>query len=183
MAGGFVLIPDACIDELSGWAGDLQSIMKDVVENNMYRNDAVKVHNVAMQYVISKGDFSRFPKSDLFTDYDAVNLYYMLYYGNSKYKTITGRIREYYSKGYLQRISLFLHNVYLASEDNMYDCLYKDAIPYTVLEFVNTKHIKVKWPLYNATATAVTNITPIESEVVAKVYSEKVMELYYKEKE
>jgi hypothetical protein len=182
MGAATTLMPDTIIDELAGWAGDLQSIMRDVIVNNKERDNTIEVRRVAMKYVISNGDFSKFPLSDLYTDYDAVNLYYKVYYGQSKNNTITEKVRKYYSIDYTNRFRSYLYNTYITDESKFYDYLYDDAYPYMLLKFQILGIGLNTWPLYNNPDAPVTYITSVETDVVAKVYAEKVMELYYKEK-
>jgi len=72
----FQFIPEGVLNNLAGWAGDLQQLMKEDVFKNMSTNDLNDynaVYNATKSFLGNQD--SHFPLSDLYADVDAVNLY------------------------------------------------------------------------------------------------------------
>lgn len=80
-------------DDLSGWAGDLQTAVIDLQRNTNDSNDLKILQKEAKKII---GGNSSFSTSDLLADIDAVNIANMIR-GNSKLH-LSDAIEKYYSK-------------------------------------------------------------------------------------
>ena len=110
------------IDALCGWAGDLQTCMFDarlaVGDDASYEEYKIAMEDLvaceAKEKVYKKypgletlkeiGEDIHFPKDDMYTDVDAVNIYKII---REDYD-VSGAFRRYFKNDYKKRFSIFL---------------------------------------------------------------------------
>ncbi len=122
----FGVMPEYHIDNLSGWAGDLQTLINDtyceIGENCSYDEFYNTFYNL-----IGKKSFSM---PDMYADIDAYNIYKLLF----DY-SIEDALQIYYQRGYNKRFSEFT---------NYWS---KDMITELVSIYTNNDYIIIQWPL------------------------------------
>ena len=132
--------PDYIINNLSGWAGDIQTLMNDTIVKirNEHGNDYYVPTYSEFYHTFSAllGDKNySFSSDDIFADVDAYNIYREL---TNKYKDedMILAFTSYYSKGYKKRFTIFT--------EKMSDTLFKNTVyTYTQEKFLGLK----KWSL------------------------------------
>lgn len=132
--------PDYIINNLSGWAGDIQTLMNDTIVkirnehgNNYYVPTYSEFYHT-FSALLGDKNYS-FSSDDIFADVDAYNIYKEL---TNKYKDedMILAFTSYYSKGYKKRFTIFT--------EKMSDTLFKNTVyTYTQEKFLGLK----KWPL------------------------------------
>ena len=124
------------IDNLAGWAGDLQKTMNQAEKLLILRDDYTNydVFKETMTGLLggNEGE-SEFSLEDLYADVDAVNLYNMIINGYS----IEGAVRVYYYSEYLKRFTIFIDNKDRKSFS-------KNVSVYTSNDYCDFFH----WPLF-----------------------------------
>ena len=133
--------PESIFDDLSGWAGDLQTLMNNTME--VIRKEQELKGNTNFDNYIPTYDefyhtFSRllgdknysFSSDDIFADIDAYNIAKEL-----ENKDIKSAFTSYYSKGYKKRFTNFLEN----SNEN--------ELKKRVYLYTKETYFGVKWPL------------------------------------
>lgn len=113
LGDGFELgiMPEYHLNNLSGWAGDLQTAMNDAMEiadnSDDYDEFKTTMRNLigydAAVNDIYAGESHTFDIDDVYADTDAYNLYKILKAG----KTMEEALDSYYKTGYLKRYSKF----------------------------------------------------------------------------
>ncbi len=104
-AGIKLLAGENNIDNLAGWAGDLQTLVKDVLKDTNKSNDYKKLYSSAIN--LMGNSTSSFSMTDLLADVDAVNINKLL--GSS---SINSAIRNYYTYGSTdKRYTTFVQNI------------------------------------------------------------------------
>ena len=126
---GYQLMPEKILDQLSGWAGDLQTYVVEIQKKDSekkYKNFKVLFEQY---FLLTNTSFSSY---DLYADVDAYNLYNL-----EKKQTISKAFKSYYSKGYKKRYTSF---TYKMSEKRIKNRVY---------QFTKTKYLgRIPWPLY-----------------------------------
>ncbi len=137
----FGLMPEYHLDNLSGWAGDLQTAMNDAMVITNKSND-YNVFKEAMSNLIGydakvndvySGYSHTFDMDDVYADTDAYNVYKLLNNG----KTMEAALDNYYKGGYKKRYTEFTNNW---SEAKVKDTTYI----YTKNKYMGV----IRWPLF-----------------------------------
>ncbi len=98
------LVGEKNINNLAGWAGDLQTFVIDVQNQTNNSNSYANVYESASRLI---GDSSTsFSMGDLLADTDAYNIYNQL-----ETSTFCGALRNYYSSGYRTRYTDFTNGM------------------------------------------------------------------------
>ena len=95
-------VGESNIDNLCGWAGDLQTLTLDVIRLTPNSIDGDLIYNTAL-ILLGDEDYS-FSTPDINSDTDAVNIKNIIDYNDVK-----ATFENYYSNGYLSRITTFLN--------------------------------------------------------------------------
>ena len=70
------VVGESSVDDLCGWAGDLQTLVKQVLIETNYSNDAEEIYNRAYLLLGAESETdSYFSMSDLLADTDAYNIW------------------------------------------------------------------------------------------------------------
>ena len=134
-------MPEYHLDNLSGWAGDLQTAMNDAMVITNKSND-YNVFKEAMSNLIGydakvndvySGYSHTFDMDDVYADTNAYNVYKLLNNG----KTMEAALDNYYKGGYKKRYTEFTNNW---SEAKVKDTIYI----YTKNKYMGVIH----WPLF-----------------------------------
>ncbi len=137
----FGLMPEYHINNLSGWAGDLQTAMNDamVITNksndyNVFKKVMLNLigYNAEVDDVYSNYSHT-FDMDDVYADTDAYNVYKLLKNG----KTMEEALDNYYKGGYRNRYTEFTNNW---SEAKVKDTAYI----YTKNKYMGV----IRWPLF-----------------------------------
>lgn len=137
----FGLIPEYHLNNLSGWAGDLQTAMNNAskITNNSNDYDIFKEtmrnligYDASVSDIYSEYEHS-FDIDDVFADTDAYNLYILLKSG----ETVEEALNNYYKTGYLKRYCEFTN---YWSESKIKDTTYI----YTKNKYMGL----IQWPLF-----------------------------------
>ncbi len=137
----FGFMPDAYIDDLAGWAGDLQTAMNDAITITKYNQD-YDIFKVAMINLIGYNPAvddtyiyvsHTFDLDDMYADVDAVNLFRLLKADDS-IKTV---LHGYFGSAYQKRYTSFINGV---GENRLKRQIYV----YTKNDFAFGR----KWPLF-----------------------------------
>lgn len=166
----FGLMPEAYINNLSGWAGDLQTAMNDTMFLTNMSNDytifystmkSLIGYNPNKSEIIYPSGKHSFDLDDLYSDTDAYNiLTYYIYNGI----TIKDALLEYYSTGIYSRFHKFT---------NYWE---RDTIESVTSQFTQTKFWGVvKWPLFDY------NFSPTQSDAAKNAFVDFLMEKLYEE--
>ena len=146
------LMPEKHLDNLAGWAGDLQTFVYDcafyAVNNDADFDDYFNLYLV--------DDDSRCGITDLNSDSDAINITSKIFQSNS-FKEI---LSKYYSSEFSNRFSLFLSNGLNNSQKS-------------ISVYTNKKYITVTWPIYDYKKNE-DGYVDIKSE-----YSKKASEIFW----
>lgn len=138
----FGLMLEYHLNNLSGWAGDLQTAMNDAMVITNKSND-YNVFKEAMSNLIGynaevndvySGYSHTFDMDDVYADTDAYNVYKLL----KKGKTMEAALDNYYKGGYKKRYTEFTNNW---SEAKVKDTTYI----YTKNKYMGV----IRWPLFN----------------------------------
>lgn len=122
-------MPEYHINNLSGWAGDLQTLMIDAYDELDGSNNYDVFYN-KFYSLIGKNSFSM---ADMYADTDAYNIYKMLY----DY-SLTEAFEIYFQRGYNTRFKNFTN----------YWC--EDKITSLVSIYTNNDYIIIHWPLFGS---------------------------------
>ncbi len=144
------------LNNLSGWAGDLQTLIK-YTKNNLYING--NMYDLILEGI---GHPDRtFSMDDLLADTDAYNLNVMMSDSN---KTISEVMYEYYDLNgrWKERYTIF-------SNGWSYSKIKKTAHYYTQQKFLGVK----TWPLYNGLNS---DITKDEATASSKAFADYIVE-------
>ncbi len=127
----YQIMPEPYINNLGGWAGDLQTLMNDVYDKaeNIagYENFYLEISNRFLN-----DDFS-FSKEDLYADIDALNIARKI----NQDDMFISAFRNYYKTDYLKRYTIFKKEL---SKSNFAALVYYHVEP----KFMGI----VKWPLF-----------------------------------
>jgi hypothetical protein len=119
------------IDNLCGWAGDLQSVEGKIIEN-FNKGITTDIYDQAASMIGAPTGSSRFSISDVLSDVDAVNIH------NMKYYSMAQAFYDYYSgSAPSKRFSSFNNDI--GSK--------VPAIRYTAPYIIEINKIKIQWPL------------------------------------
>ena len=122
-------MPEYHINNLSGWAGDLQTLMKDTYDRINGSKDYNEFYN-AFYNLIGEASFSM---EDMYADTDAYNIYKML-----TYYSLTDALKNYYQRDYEERFSKFTN---YWSKAKIKDC---------VSIYTDNDYIVIHWPLFGS---------------------------------
>ena len=148
------LIGEAHIDNLCGWAGDLQQLIVDDILPSINNNDNYDVvYNKTLE-LMGESD-SSFSMEDLFADTDAYNIYRSIDYSNLSETFVT-----YYSWGYNERYSKFTNNW---SKVEIYNCVRA----YTT----HISPVGITWPLFGGATT-----TSTQADAIAQAFTDFIWE-------
>lgn len=137
----FKIIPEKHINNLAGWAGDLQTAMNNAMELSENKARYVEFKSIMKNLigydkkisdVIYEDGKHSFDMVDVYADTDAYNIYKMLFVGGD----LEWSLLEYYDSGYLKRFSEFTN--------------YGDEaiINSTVFTYTLYTFFFYKWPLF-----------------------------------
>ncbi len=126
------LMPEYHIDDLGGWAGDLQTLMLDVIKEKLPDTYESNYNKFTEFMGVDRKSFSI---KDLYADVDAVNINKML---NSP-KKIGEILKEYYTNSYNIRYTSFVKNL-TGKVD-------KKEFSNRVNLYTNSKYFIFGWPL------------------------------------
>ncbi len=100
----YQLMPETYLNDLAGWAGDLQTLMNEV-DNSRERHETYDDFLLMFQDKLGKKK-TCFSMSDLYADVDAYNIANL-----NEYKTLQEAFQWYYEEGYHTRFSDFMGGV------------------------------------------------------------------------
>ena len=126
------IVTETHLDNLAGWAGDLQTLIKEVLKDTKNSNDYSTVYKSTSKLMGEVG--TTFSMSDLLADVDAVNIRELL--GSA---SIGDVFRSYYGSGYKTRYTDFVGSV--ASKVD------KKSFRGWVDDYTNDYYYVKKWPL------------------------------------
>ena len=149
-----VLIGESNLDNLCGWAGDLQTLCIQILQQVNYSNNYDIVYNKTIE-LIGHSDYS-FAMEDLFADIDAVNIHRSIYCPD-----LTQFFLTYYSLGYTTRFSEFIGTRYKQQ-------IYYMVRPYTTED---SGVPSIDWPLLEGCT-----ITTIQSDAIAQAFTDFLWE-------
>ena len=144
------------IDNLCGWAGDLQTLCIDILRHTDNSNNYETIYDATLT-LLSNQDSSvtSFSMSDLLADVDAYNLYNGI---NSDRSNFIRAFNEYYSSQYSMRFTNFTNSW---SKQRIYDCVRC----YTT----NTFFLGIDWPLLKGY-----KITSTQSDAIAQAFTDYI---------
>ncbi len=157
-----VAVGESVVDDLSGWAGDLQTLVMDMVDSVGESN----LNNYDMLYnkfSILMGSLSySFSTEDLLADLDAV--YYVTLFGNST-SNVANNLANYYN--------IYSQNRYT----NFVDGRTKNDFNVDIYFYTRDKHTllgveTVKWPLYGSYT-----ISETQAEAAADAFTDYIWNL------
>lgn len=158
-----VFVGEDVIDNLSGWAGDLQTLVIDMIDNTAEssRNNYNTLYNKFMDLM---GSYSyHFSTEDLLADLDAI--YYMKLFSNLTSGVATN-LRSLY--GY------YSHNRYVSFVDGRTKSDFSaDVYFYTQNNYTKLGIEVIKWPLYENSYT----ITDIQAQAAADAFTDYIWAL------
>ena len=147
---------EANVDNLCGWAGDLQTLCIDVLN---YTNDSENyntVYNATLTLLgTQSSNESSFSMSDLLADVDAYNIYNDM---NSSCSNFVTAFEYYYVSNYTTRFTDFTNNW---QKTQIYNCVRK----YTTNTFV----FFVDWPLLNGY-----EISDVQADAIAAAFTDYI---------
>lgn len=156
------VVGESSVDDLCGWAGDLQTLVKQVLIETNYSNDAEEIYNRAYLLLGAESETdSYFSMSDLLADTDAYNIWNIINVSNP-----VATFTSYYSTGIETRFTDFT-NGWTKSE------IYVCARYYTDNEFF----LMVDWPLLREFEVSVT-----QADAVASAFTDYIWERIQDEK-
>lgn len=134
--GIYALMPEEHINNLAGWAGDLQTLALDVLKETDYTNDYHILREKTLDFM-GKEDYT-FSFDDLLADIDAVNMNELL-----KNEPLLHKLyKKYYTIGTATRFSDFVGNV-------LNDKRSEERFLKLVNFYTSYKVCKLKiWPIY-----------------------------------
>lgn len=146
---------EAKIDNLCGWAGDLQTLCIEVLEHTNYSNNYDTVYAAAYELV---GDpFHTLSMMDLLADTDAYNIYQLL---NGSVSNMIEAFSTYYSKYSDERYTRFTNGW---TKQQIYSCVRN----YTT----NTFFLWQDWPLLEGY-----DITDNQANAIAWAFTDFIWE-------
>lgn len=148
------LIGEAHIDNLCGWAGDLQQlIVEDILPSINNSNNYDVVYSKTLE-LMGRSD-SCFSMEDLFADTDAYNIYRSIDYSN-----LSETFVSYYSWGYNARYAKFTN---YWSKEKIYNCVRT----YTT----HLSPVLITWPLFGDATT-----TSTQADAIAQAFTDFLWE-------
>ncbi|EJP21470.1 von Willebrand factor type A domain protein [Peptostreptococcaceae bacterium AS15] len=132
--------PQGIVNNLSGWAGDLQTLMRDLKDRIYIKKEAIDISTYENFYFYLKNMLLSkkysFSKEDMYADIDAYNINNKL-----KKKSIKEVFEKHYSEGYKKRFTNFLGT---KNKDKLRDEVYFYTYQYCIIKMNN---FNTKWPL------------------------------------
>jgi len=132
---------DGIIDNLAGWAGDLQSLIGDLQENTEYSDDYDTLYHAA--YRLIGNEDSNFGMKDMYADIDAVNIAKEL--DKNPDKRIVDIFGDYYTTS-LKRYKLFAQELSGTKKDDKIVKKLKEEVRF----YTNPTYMWQEWPLYSS---------------------------------
>lgn len=153
------------IDNLCGWAGDLQTLCIDVLNHTNNSNDYDTIYEATILLLGNHDNSaSSFSMSDLLADVDAYNLYSNLC-SNGSSSNFISIFDDYYQSLCMTRFTDFSGS---RTRQEMYDCVR--------LYTTNTFFLWVDWPLLNGYS-----ITSSQSDAIAQAFTDYIWGLIQNE--
>ena len=149
------LVGEANINNLCGWAGDLQTLCLEILEETDYSNNYNTIYNTAYQFIGSP--LHSFSISDLLADTDAFNIYNLL---NNSTSNFFEALNGYYTNGCDLRFTSFTNNW---SKQEIYNCVRS----YTT----DTFFLWFDWPILEEV-----NISTTQSDAIANAFTDYIWE-------
>ena len=143
------------VDNLCGWAGDLQSLCIDVLRYTISSNDYDTVYSAT--YDLIGDELYSFSTMDLLADTDAYNVHQLI---NSSSSNFISAFTTYYDDYVGTRYTRFTNGW---SKQTIYDCVRN----YTT----NTFFLGVDWPLLEGY-----NITDTQADAIASAFTDFIWE-------
>ena len=131
---------DGIIDNLAGWAGDLQSLIGDLQESSEYSDNYDTLYHAAYNLIGSED--SNFGMKDMYADIDAVNLSKTL--KDNPRKRIVDVIGDYYTTS-VKRYKMFAEEIAGTKNDKKLIKKLKEEVRY----YTNPKYLWEEWPIYS----------------------------------
>lgn len=156
-------MPEYHLDNLAGWAGDLQTLMLDgykryVKTGKIGSEDFVNRYRDAF-YGLIGGDDTTFSMDDMYADTDSYNVYTSIKWTHHGF---ADGVREYYSSGRLKRYHSFSN---YWSRSKVFDL---------TKTYTNSKYLVITWPLLKEGGQC--PITPDQSEAAARAFTDFIMD-------
>lgn len=161
------LVGEDNINNLAGWAGDLQTFIKDAQINTNYSNNYKKIYKYTLKVLGSNSKPSTFNMADLLADVDAVNIAT----NSAKNTSIVDTIQNYYSSDdqLSYRYTNFVKNLTGETNESSFESLVDN---YTDKYFCPP----IKWPILKK-VTVKSN----QSRAIAKAFAEIIFKNVEKE--
>lgn len=154
------IIQEYHIDDLGGWAGDLQTLICDMKLDEFDIQDYDGFYSVLKSNIGS--DKYSFPMNDLFGDTDACNIYNNL---KKRSKSTEETMLHYYEVGYKNRYTSFI------------DGRSKDSFSKLVHKYTKDKYMKViRWPIFKKDLVDL-KVTDIQSEAARDAFTDYIWDL------
>ncbi len=97
---GYQFMPEAYLDDMAGWAGDLQTLMNEVDNSPEPHTTYEEFRGIFQRKLAMPG--TCFSLEDMYADIDAYNIYVQAENGS-----LTQAFKDYYEKGYQRRFTNF----------------------------------------------------------------------------
>lgn len=154
------LIGEHYIDQLSGWAGDLQTVISDLRSDPGYQNNYPALYQIAVHYIGNPHGEGKMSIEDTLADIDAKNIACKI--TDSGNRNLCTVLSEYYGSENSKRYTAFLDNIEIAGltkEGALKH--YVDIFTKEFIIYIPTVE-KLIWPLYKGA-----NAYPTENELKA----------------
>lgn len=155
-----IAVGENVVDDLAGWAGDLQTLVIDMLDNvdGNYLNNYNSLYNKFNDLMGSP--YYSFSEEDFLADLDAV--YYVGLFGNST-SNVAINLTNYYNMYSQNRYTNFVDN-------RTKDALNSDVYFYTRNKYTKLNVEIVQWPLYDESH----EITKVQAEAAADAFTDYV---------
>ncbi|WP_242631549.1 RHS repeat-associated core domain-containing protein [Sedimentibacter sp. zth1] len=128
-------MPEYHIDDLSGWAGDLQTLMLEIKVKTSNSNNSIEISNEFNKLI--GNDNSSFSMTDLYADVDAVNIYQKINPSTS----IALLMKKFYNQIPNSRFRFTNFVTNLVGSDN------RNSFREKVNKYTNDSYYGIGWPL------------------------------------
>lgn len=154
---------EANVDNLCGWAGDLQTLCIDVLDYTNNSNEFDTIYDATLFLLgHQNSSVTSFSMSDLLADVDAYNIYNLLCSNETNLSSV---FNYYYSTGYNTRFTDFTNSW---TKPQIYNCVRR----YTT----NIFFMFVDWPLLEGYTISTT-----QSDAIATAFTDYIWELIQNE--
>lgn len=155
------------MDNLSGWAGDLQThVRKDILQHpdiirNFQNRDVIYRVAYSLLFGLEESS-STFAMGDLLADVDAVNVHQLM-----RSMSLNNAIKIYYNTGYKNRITNFVKTI---TQQDIPD---KEVFRTLTRRYTNQFWVSpVNWELFKSTA-----VSPTQSDAIADAFTDRIWEM------